>query len=125
MVGFSKVCVVLNIYWICDLSVLLFFVICCFLAGKDGVSGVVGFSFARGRKPHAKLNRRTKRGRRTAAANMSIWIVNSDLRGSPDQAVGLSSGRGPGLCCGRLGSLDSGSIRVLEAWPNVALLIVW
>ena len=29
--------------------------------GKNGVSGVLGFSFACGRRPHAKLNRRTER----------------------------------------------------------------
>ena len=28
---------------------------------KNGVSGVLGFSFACGRRPHAKLNRRTER----------------------------------------------------------------
>ena len=30
-------------------------------------------------RPHAKLNRRTARGRRTVAANMSICIVDSDI----------------------------------------------
>ena len=56
--------------------------------GKTGVSGVLGFSFACGRRPHAKLNRRTERGHRTVAANMSPWMVDSDIGGPPDRSLG-------------------------------------
>ena len=56
--------------------------------GKNGVSGVLGFSFACGRRPHAKLNNRTERVHRTVAANMSSWTVDSDIGGSSDRAVG-------------------------------------
>ena len=100
---------------------------------KNGVSGVLGFSFACGRRPHAKLNRRTERGHRTVAANMSIWIVDSDIGGPPDRALGLgpaheeilaqhtrrlSPGPEPALGPGRLGALGPGSIRVLGLWPS-------
>ena len=54
-----------------------------------GVSAVLGFSFVCGGRPLAKLNRRTERRHRTVAANMSIWIVDSDIGGTPDRALGL------------------------------------
>jgi len=59
-----------------------------FKVGKPGVSGVLGFSFACGRRPQSKLNRRMERGHKTVAANMSIWIVDSDIGGTPDRALG-------------------------------------
>ena len=96
------------------------------LAKKNGVSEALGFSFACGRKPHAKLNRRTERVSTmvaaninicivdsTVAANMSICIVDSDI-GSvrPTEPWALaqhmrrfSPGIGPTLGPGRLGSL--------------------
>ena len=55
---------------------------------KNSVSGVLGFSFACGRRPHAKLNRRTERGRRTVATYMNVCIVDSDIEGPPDRALG-------------------------------------
>ena len=56
--------------------------------GKTHASGVLGFSFACGRRPHAKLNRRTERGVRTVVANMNIWIADSDIEGPPVRALG-------------------------------------
>ena len=56
--------------------------------GKNSVSGVLGFSFECGRRPHAKLNRRTERGRRTVAANMSVWIIDFHIEDPPDRALG-------------------------------------
>ena len=52
-----------------------------------GMSGVLGFSFACGRRPDANLNRRTERGHRTVAANMTIWSVDSDMGCLPDRAL--------------------------------------
>jgi len=59
-------------------------------SGKNGVSGVLGFSSACVRRPHAELKRRTRRGHRTVVANISIWIADSNAGASPDRA------RGPG-----------------------------
>ena len=56
--------------------------------GRNGARGVLGFNFACGGRLHAKLNRRTERINRTVAANMSIWIVHSDIEDSPDRAQG-------------------------------------
>ena len=56
---------------------------------KNGVSGVLGFSFSCGRRLHAKLNRRTQRGHRTVAATKSFWSVDFDVGGLPDRALGL------------------------------------
>ena len=39
------------------------------------------------RRPHAKLDRRTERGRRTVAADMNICIVDSDIKSPPDRAL--------------------------------------
>ena len=47
--------------------------------GDVGVSGVLGC----GPRPHAKLSRRTERGHRTVAANMSLWSANSDNKVPP------------------------------------------
>ena len=57
---------------------------------KSAVSGVQGFSFARGQRPYAKLNRVTDQGRKTVAAKISFWSVDSDIGGSTDQALGSS-----------------------------------
>ena len=91
--------------------------------GKNGVSAVLGFSFACGRRPHAKLKCRTERDSGTVAANMNICIVNSDMVARPIELWALaqhtkkfSSGPGPALGPGRLGALGPGSIRVPGPW---------
>ena len=56
--------------------------------GGLSVSGVPGYSFACGRRPHATLNHRTEPGHRTVAPNMRIWIADSDIGGSPDGVLG-------------------------------------
>ena len=92
--------------------------------GKNGVSGVLRFSLACSRRPHVKLNRRTERGHRTVAANMSIWIVDSDIGGSLDRALGFGSGHEETLLgldrtgLRPLGALGPGSNRVREPWPS-------
>ena len=51
---------------------------------SSGGGAVLGFSFACGRRPHPKLNRKTERGHRRVVANMSIWTADSDIGGTPD-----------------------------------------
>ena len=38
--------------------------------------------------PHAKLNRRMERRHKAVGANVSIWIVDSDIVGPPDLSPG-------------------------------------
>ena len=56
-------------------------------ANKARVSGVIGLGFVCGRRPHTELNRKTERSHRKVAANMGIWIVESDIGSPPDRAA--------------------------------------
>ena len=78
MYSFTEFCI-LNVL-IDDLFFVVFFDFF-FSARKNSVSKVLGFSFVCGRRPRAKLNRRTERGRTTVVANMRFWSVDSNIWG--------------------------------------------
>ena len=94
--------------------------------GKNGVSGVLGFTFACGRRPHAKLNRRTERGFRTVAANMSSWTVDYDIGGAPDRALHPGPAHEEILpWAGRLGALGPlGSLGAGPAHKEVEFILM-
>ena len=85
-------------------------------------------NFACGGRLHAKLNRRRERSNTTMAANMSIWIVHSDIERSPDRAQRPGAAHEETRPCaceralgGRLESLGLEFIRVAGPWPNTRL----
>ena len=64
---------------------------------KNGVSEVIVFSFACGRRPRAKLNTRTERSQRKVAAPFSLWSVYSDIGCLRDGVQALGPLRSLGL----------------------------